>query len=143
MEISNIDFLSSQFLPFIVFALIVYILSAILRKLVEIIHPKILNKELVRAKVWRELLLPVTPILIGSILALEITSFPHPTEFRNVWVGRMMYGALLGFFSSWAYRVVKSVAKRKWQVELPDFEAPRTTRSLGTRRSEEDATWMR
>jgi len=129
MESALGEFVSSHFVPFLAFALAVYILSAMIRKLAELCHPKLRDEELVRFKVWRELILPVTPIVIGALFALGIPQFPHPAEFREIWVARMMYGALLGFFSTWVYRVLKAIVQRKWQVELPDFDPAPTIRS--------------
>ena len=120
MESTLTEFLTTHLIPFFVFALVVYALSELSRRFAEFIHPKLLDQELLRGKVWRELALPIVPVLIGMLLVLFLPNFPTPLEF-NVWAGRMMYGALLGFFSTWVYRILKAVLQRKWEVVLPDF----------------------
>lgn len=103
-----------------VFAMVVNIVSAIVRKIVEVISPSLKDHSFVKTKVWRELLLPTLPVIIGALLALAIVSFPYPEVFAKTAIMRVIYGMLAGFFSTWAYRIIKTLVQRKWNVELPD-----------------------
>jgi hypothetical protein len=104
-----------------VFAMCVNILSGLLRKLIELIHPHLKNEDLVRTRLWRELILPTIPVLLGALLALCLVSFPYPEVFTVSVAMRVVYGLLAGFFSTWAYRIIKTLVQRKWNVALPDL----------------------
>jgi hypothetical protein len=104
----------------LVFAMIVNIISGIVRKIVEVVSPSLKDYGFTKSRVWRELVLPILPVLIGAALASCVDSFPYPSTFAAPLVMRAIYGALAGFFSTWAYRIVKTLAQRKWNVELPD-----------------------
>jgi len=134
MEATLTEFLTSHFVPFLVFSLVVYAVSTFIRLAAEMLHPKLRETSLTRSRVWRELILPVTPIVLGALLALGVTAFPYPTEFKDIWAGRLMYGAALGLFSTWVYRVIKVIVRRKWDVELPDLDA----RSASTNKPTEE-----
>lgn len=110
-----------------VFAMIVNIISSVIRKVAELVSPDLKNSGLVMSRVWRELLLPILPVVIGASLAAAITSFPYPEVFAKSLVMRVIYGTLAGFFSTWAYRIIKTLVQRKWNVELPDVSGSSET----------------
>lgn len=104
-----------------VFAMVVNIISAVVRKAVELIRPHLKNMDFASSRLWRELFLPILPVLVGALLALTVTSFPYPSVFTRSVVMRVMYGMLAGFFSTWAYRIIKTLVQRKWDVVLPEI----------------------
>lgn len=99
------------------FSMVVNILCAVFRKVVESIKPSVKV-----AGSWRELWLPIMPIVFGAVLAMSLASFPYPEAFGATVAMRAVYGVLVGFFSTWAYRIVKTIVQRKWDVQLPDLE---------------------
>ena len=132
MESSISEFVTTHFVSFLVFSMMVYITSAAVRKLVETCHPKICEEELRRAKIWRELCLPTLPVLLGIVFALLCANFPSHEDFKHEWAGRVLYGVFLGFFSGWVYRILKVIVQRKWEVDLSltvEEPPPNTKRS--------------
>jgi hypothetical protein len=103
-----------------VFAMIVNIISGILRKISEVVSPSLKDSSFIKSRIWRELILPTLPILVGALLAASMKSFPYPSVFAASLAMRTIYGVLAGFFSTWAYRIVKTLVQRKWNIELPD-----------------------
>lgn len=66
---------------------------------------------------WNECILYTLPVIIGMI-----TSLCYPQDLKTS--GKLVLGALVGFFSAYVYKIVKKVISKKFDVDLGDSEAP-------------------
>jgi len=103
----------------LVFTLAVFIFSLFLRRTLEALFPSLSPKTpLTRAqRVWEEVVLPSTPVLMGIILAVVVKSWLFPPSIVTPG-SRAVYGAVCGFFSTWGYRIIKAVVSQKFAVDL-------------------------
>ena len=94
-------------LPTLIFAVVVYLLTLGLRVVMDrFVSPKVKED-----KLYADLLLPTMPVLIGALLALPLSKYPFPEEISN-WYVRLFYGAVVGLFSGYLYRVIKAVLSK-------------------------------
>ena len=105
-----------------VFTLAIFVFSFLLRRTAEVIFPTLRQDTPLSTaqRVWEELLLPSIPVFVGIAFGIAVKSWPYPA----VLVSRgshVIYGAVCGFFSSYAYRVVKATITQKFSVDLPDI----------------------
>lgn len=108
------SFLSWQFLAF---ALAIGAVVFVIRQLVEywmsnwwpLKQWTAANKE---AKLWRDLFLPILPILLGQVGALLATHYPYPEGFTST-SGRIVFGLVAGFTSGLFVRLYKSFLASK------------------------------
>lgn len=103
----------------LLFCLGVYILVFTIRKAVEWKWPVVTGKD----TFWEDVALPTMPWLFGALIALVVKSYPYPAVIHTA-IARVFYGAVCGFFSAWVYKVIKSLAKSKLGVEVPDSTPP-------------------
>src|ERR1019366_808165 len=96
----------------VVFAITVYILVFLIRRIVEGIW-----KALVTNYYWNEIGLTVLPAIVGVTVAILFKSYPYPVHFTALG-GRVMFGLGCGFFSGWAYANVKAVVKKATGVDV-------------------------
>ncbi len=66
---------------------------------------------------WNEVILYALPVVIGMVASLC-----YPQDIKTT--GKLVLGALVGFFSSFVYKILKKVVSRKFDVDLGDSEAP-------------------
>lgn len=107
-------FLSWQFLAF---ALAIGAVVFVIRQLVEfwmanwwpLKQWSAANKD---SKVWRGLLLPILPILLGQGAALLLHNYPYPDGFSTTG-GRVVFGLVAGFTSGLFVRLYKSFLASK------------------------------
>ncbi len=107
-------FLSWQFLAF---ALAIGAVVFVIRQLVEFWMANwwplkqwmAANKD---SKVWRGLLLPILPILLGQGAALLLHNYPYPEGFSTTG-GRIVFGLVAGFTSGLFVRLYKSFLASK------------------------------
>ncbi len=104
----------------IVLCLSIYIITYIIRTIVENISDKIKN-----SRYWTEIFLPLIPIVSGAIVGLIPVMFPWPLNIGDFVFAKAMYGAICGLFSGWVYNRIKawlSSAKNLVNVttNLPD-----------------------
>jgi hypothetical protein len=59
------------------------------------------------SKLWRGLILPILPILLGQFGALFITQYPYPEGLSSKG-GRMVFGLVAGFTSGLIVRLYRS-----------------------------------
>jgi len=64
------------------------------------------------AKIWKELILPIFPVIMGAIISAFATSYPYPEGFDST-SGRTMFGLVAGLLSGLLYRVIKSLLTSK------------------------------
>lgn len=60
-------------------------------------------KEASKSIVWNELVLHLSPIFVGALLALLAENFPWPELLKESLSGRMIYGAVCGMASGFVY----------------------------------------
>lgn len=96
---------------FLIFSLGVFCVTFILRRVLEYFVPSIKV-----AKWWTELVLLISPIIVGCLMGIALSMFPFPTAFKSV-SGRGLLGAVAGLFSSKLYRIIKSMLKKNLTTE--------------------------
>jgi hypothetical protein len=107
-------FLSWQFLAF---ALAIGAVVFVIRQLVEywmsnwwpLKNWTAANKE---AKLWRGLILPVLPVLLGQVGGLLAKNYPYPEGFHET-SGRIAFGLVAGFTSGMFVRLYRSFLASK------------------------------
>lgn len=75
------------------------------RKIAVVVAHKF-NKKLEDSEVWRELVLPLGPIITGALLML-IPMIPVPAMFAGGVLVKMVFGGALGLISGLVYRLAK------------------------------------
>lgn len=99
------------------FGMAVYIVCLIVRRGFEIALP-VLKGTTKAAGIWGTLVLPVMPVLFGGLAGAFIDTFPYPEGLASKST-HVMYGLVCGFAAGWAYRILRSVIEKKWNVKLP------------------------
>lgn len=59
------------------------------------------------------------PVFVGVLMAVVINKYPYPLLLTG-YGGRIVFGAVEGFFCGWVYRIFKAVITKKFGVEIPD-----------------------
>ncbi len=98
-------------LPFIFFCLAISAVTVVLRKVIEYIleNPRVPTSK--NSKIWKELVLPIAPVVIGPVWAFLAPTYPF-SEHLTTGNARVIIGLVAGLFSGLVYRVVKAfVAK--------------------------------
>lgn len=105
-----------------VFSLAVFIFSFLLRRSAEVAFPTLRHDTPVSMaeRIWNELVLPSLPVLVGAGLGFGLQSWPYPAALASRGT-HVLFGVVCGFFSSYAYRVVKALITQKFSVDLPDL----------------------
>ena len=85
-----------------------FVVTFVIRRFVEGWRP-LLRKDTPTTKmqyVWEGVVLPTLPIAVGGVLAYFAPDMVHPdvTSVRT----QVLYGCVCGFFSTWAYQVIKA-----------------------------------
>lgn len=111
-------FLSWQFLAFaLAIGAVVFVIRQIVEYGMENWWPlkqwKQANKE---AKLWRGLILPILPVLLGQVAAYFAVNYPYPEGFSST-SGRFAFGLVAGFTSGMFVRLYRSFLASK-TVEL-------------------------
>lgn len=98
---------------FILFCLGVAAITFIFRKGVEFF---VLDSPKVKAdrtsKFWREFVLPVFPIIFGTLAAFFAKQYPYPADL-NITSGRLAFGLVAGMLSSIIYKLIKGFLGNK------------------------------
>ena len=94
-------FLSWQF---IVFGLAIAAIMFVVRTVVEYFVKD--------SKIWKDLVLPILPVLVGGLASVLISSYPYPNELTSVG-SRAVFGFVAGLLSGLMYRVIKSLVQQK------------------------------
>ena len=95
---------------FIFLCLGIAALTYILRKGIDYIlsNPKIQASP--NSKIWKDVILPAFPIIIGALIMYFNKNYPLPKELEH---GRVLYGLCAGLFSGLVYRIIKSLVGAK------------------------------
>lgn len=95
---------------FILFGLTIASLVFLVRKTVDFfVIPK-------NSRLWKYLLLPVLPIILGGIVACFFRTFPYPDSLVNR-MDRVVFGLVAGLLSTFMYRLVKAFLFPKKQSQ--------------------------
>ena len=57
---------------------------------------------------WREWMLPATPVVLGGLLAFFISDYPYPSMFASSAMARVFFGLVAGGAAGYAYRFFKN-----------------------------------
>lgn len=69
-------------------------------------------KTIREAKLWKEVFLPILPVIIGSAGAVVLSSYPYPENITTV-SARLVFGLIAGLFSGLIYRIIKALIIQK------------------------------
>lgn len=97
---------------FLLFCLGLAAVTFVVRKVVEYFildNPKMPGNR--ASKLWRELLLPVGPVVNGALVGLLATKYPYPEGIHSV-SGRVIFGLVAGLLSGLVYRVIVGMLKK-------------------------------
>ena len=102
---------------FMIFCLGIAAITFVFRKVLEY---AILNRPTLpgnpNSKIWRDLVLPVAPVLLGALAGWLATGYPYPDGLSGSTFGRVSFGLVSGLFSGLMYRVVMGLLRGK----IPD-----------------------
>lgn len=87
---------------FALMSLGVVVLTTIVRTIVEYARP-----QWRAVRLYQDLALPLLPLVTGAALALCLATFPYPAGLTS-WADRMLFGAVAGLCSGFAYRCLKA-----------------------------------
>ncbi len=93
-----------------------------------------------KAKVWRDLILPIMPIVLGQVAALASPQYPYPEGFSTI-SGRIVFGLVAGFSSGLIVKLYKSFLASTvadYAAKIKDAANPKPTRSRRQRDNDDD-----
>lgn len=97
-------------LSFIFLALCISAITFIIRKIVEyLLETHTVNG--LESKLWKGLVLPILPLIIGSLAAL-FKNYIYPTGFGSA-SGRFVFGIVAGMFAGLVYKMVNEMMGEK------------------------------
>lgn len=86
----------------------VYMVTFVVRRVCETVWPKIKFN-----RYWREIFVPIGPIVNGGLLALVMKTWVFPDVVGESVSGRVVYGAVCGLFSAFMYNRIRAWLKSK------------------------------
>lgn len=92
----------------------VYVITFVIRRVVETVWPKVKFN-----RYWREIFVPIGPIVNGAILGLVMKTWVFPEIVGESRSGRMVYGAVCGLFSAFLYNRIRAWLKSKTGETAP------------------------
>jgi len=113
-------------------AVAVFIATFFIRRIVEILRPGLKNPKGTGAYAsksqmwWNSVIIYAVPVVLGGLFSLS----------KSTWLfgeidtlgGKVMFGAGVGWFSSFLYKILKKVILKETGVELPgESEPPEAT----------------
>lgn len=144
MDLSNIGNLFT--LPFIIFCVVIYLTTRVFRAIIEFVAGKIYKvnifilKALKKIKplsqkidikhidsvaswVWKENVLPATPILVGGLMAYLIKDYPYPDAFGTTVSSRVFLGLFAGLICTALYPRFNYYFKKYINKKADDLES--------------------
>ncbi len=103
-------FLSWQFLLFCVAA---FGITSVIRTVVEYIIKRVLKE----SGLWRDMILPILPVIVGGLMGWILKSFPYPESLANKDF-RVVFGISAGLLCTLVYRVIVALINKKAPEEL-------------------------
>jgi hypothetical protein len=71
------------------------------------------------SKLWKELLLPILPVVMGGLGGFIFKTYPYPDGLTTTG-SRFLFGLVAGLLSGLFYRVVKAMFIQRIQTALPN-----------------------
>lgn len=99
---------------FVLFCLSIAAITYVIRKLIEFFvldNPKMPGTR--TSMFWRDLILPISPIVAGALMGAFIHRYPFPEHLHSTG-GRTIFGLVAGLLSSQIYRIMTSMLKSKF-----------------------------
>lgn len=101
---------------FVLFCLGIAALTYVVRIIVEYALAQY-NK--LDSKLWKEVLLPIGPVVSGPFIAKIFESYPYPSDLKSVG-GRVVFGLVAGLFSGLVYKIIKGLLGDKYKEKAED-----------------------
>lgn len=86
----------------------VYVITFVMRRVVETVWPKVKFN-----RYWREIFVPIGPIANGAFLGWAMKTWVFPEIVGDSVSGRVVYGAVCGLFSAFLYNRIRAWLKSK------------------------------
>jgi len=67
---------------------------------------------------WEDVILPVSPIILGGLMCWQMPSFPYPNNLNDKDF-RIIFGLVAGSFSGLVYRMIKATLIKKITDAIP------------------------
>jgi hypothetical protein len=99
--------------PTLLLSIGIYVVVRVIRRIVE---GGLFRHRLRDKFYWREVIVPIFPVVVGAIWGAVHTNFPYP-EGLNGRGSHALYGLVCGFFSGLVYRIITSVVGKRWPTE--------------------------
>lgn len=64
-----------------------------------------------QSKLWKDLILPIAPVVGGALAGLVATKYPYPEGIISL-SGRVIFGLVAGLLSTLVYRVITGMLKK-------------------------------
>lgn len=113
----------SMFWQFGLLALAISAITSVFKKIIEFFilsNPNVpLDK---KSLFWRDVFLPVLPIIIGGLFGYLIKSFPYPAVINDS-SSRMLFGLVAGMFSGVIYRMIKKFILARSGITEEEFDS--------------------
>jgi|SRR5579885_1531179 len=100
---------------FVLFALAIAALTFVIRKVVEFAldNPNIPTGKMTKEdRLWKELILPILPVVLGAVAGFLAKKYPFPDGLTNP-SARIAFGLVAGLLSGLVYRVIKGTLAAK------------------------------
>jgi hypothetical protein len=94
----------------LLFALGVFVMTWVIRTVVEYFIPKAVD-----AKLWQKLVLPLLPVVLGTAIGFFAKMYPYPDGLTTL-VARLMFGGVGGMFSGLVFQIAKGMLKDRIQA---------------------------
>lgn len=113
---------------FVFFALAIAAMTFVVKTVIEfaIDNPNIptgnMNKE---SRFWREVFLPISPVLIGAIAGFCVQVYPFPEGIESA-SARVMFGMVAGLLSGLLFRIIKGALSSKLSAVIGNSEDSET-----------------
>lgn len=114
---------------FVFFALAIAAMTFVVKTVVEfaIDSPNIPTGNATKeSRFWREVVLPISPVLIGALAGFFVQVYPFPEGIEST-SARIMFGMVAGLLSGLLFRIIKgALASKLFAVtgSSEDTEAP-------------------
>ena len=83
-------------------------------------------------KYWRDIVLPILPIVFGVVLGcIPTTEVLYPGNIGLTLINRIIFGAVAGLFSSWVYAKVYG-AMTSWKIVKDEPPVTETTTDVSS-----------
>lgn len=121
----------------VVFSLGIFVAVLIVRKIVEGLFPSLskLTPPTRGQQLWEGVALPVMPPVFGGVFALFTPELLQPA--LTTLNSQVAFGAVCGFLSTYAYMIVKVVAKRTFGVDEPSGKEGDSVRPPGEKKEKD------